>query len=696
MTSTLSVVAPLRAAACQTWRIYNGRSGGIRVFQAYPCNVHTRELQVAAMATDVEGGVVDSVRADVDITRKNFKDVLPLVERALAECTFFSFDCEMTGLFLMDKQDDYLDDPQERYEKMAECAKAFIINQFGLSTFRYEKGGYTASTFNFYVFPEPYDQFNRRFMCEPSALSFLASQGFDFNKVVYEGVPFMSVRTRDWILSRIDRPNESRSVEVTKPEDVTFLAELKDKVLEWMSDPERPVTLDLPAVNSYQRLLSYQALAENDFGVEDHPGFFVKRVSNGTSWPSLRLIRVPDMATATRLQQEDKEERIRAVHDAAGFARVFELMRESKKPGVGHNAMFDINYSVQQFVNPELPSSWSDYKKMVQQWFPGGLYDTKYLARQLPEVFQDQTSLGDVYKTLTQEEGRDKVKAFLEAHHANPSELLEIRHAPGFEKYWTVEAGGLAHEAGYDAFMTGCAFAHLVKLLEIQSRAKAGHEGEALEASPGIQQEGESLAHLEGMAAAVGDIPLSGQSDHDVHLSPPSDMAVDGPQDVALTGLAQNDLDVLAAVKQYKGRINVGRSDMPYAALWGPDPVLERPHVFHMRCRADKPMRAMEIQKIFREAELGRVRVKLLDRTSALVETDPSFCHLVMQKLSRSEQYVVETYITFCARKRGELLDDDQDEALPSGLEEPMLEEGEGDKEEEVVRKRQKVGCEIM
>lgn len=45
--------------------------------------------------------------------------------------------------------------------------------------------------------------------------------------------------------------------------------------------------------------------------------------------------------------------------------------------------------------------------------------------------------------------------------------LPSVSHALGFEKYSQVEAGGCAHEAGYDAFMTGVAFASLVPLTQV-------------------------------------------------------------------------------------------------------------------------------------------------------------------------------------------------------------------------------------
>jgi hypothetical protein len=49
-----------------------------------------------------------------------------------------------------------------------------------------------------------------------------------------------------------------------------------------------------------------------------------------------------------------------------------------------------------------LPSSWTDFRQLVSQWFPGGVYDTKLLSRELPAaVLPLGTGLGDVYSALT-------------------------------------------------------------------------------------------------------------------------------------------------------------------------------------------------------------------------------------------------------------------------------------------------------
>jgi hypothetical protein len=52
----------------------------------------------------------------VQVTRNTFAKALPLVEKALEQCHFYSFDLEMTGLHVVDKREEYLDDIQERYE----------------------------------------------------------------------------------------------------------------------------------------------------------------------------------------------------------------------------------------------------------------------------------------------------------------------------------------------------------------------------------------------------------------------------------------------------------------------------------------------------------------------------------------------------------------------------------------------------
>lgn len=74
-------------------------------------------------------------------------------------------------------------------------------------------------------------------------------------------------------------------------------------------------------------------------------------------------------------------------------------------------------------------------------------------------MFGQETSLGEVYKGLLQGDKALQLQAYLEQElgleAASSFVLPTIKHAPGFEKYSQIAAGALAHEAGYDAFMTG-------------------------------------------------------------------------------------------------------------------------------------------------------------------------------------------------------------------------------------------------
>jgi hypothetical protein len=76
----------------------------------------------------------------------------------------------------------------------------------------------------------------------------------------------------------------------------------------------------------------------------------------------------------------------------------------------------------------------------------GGIYDTKYISRQLSEVFGRDTSLSDVYTGLVEGGKSLEVAALLRrAGGAGAAgELPVVKHAEGFDKYRWVGFGGWA------------------------------------------------------------------------------------------------------------------------------------------------------------------------------------------------------------------------------------------------------------
>ncbi len=75
---------------------------------------------------------------------------------------------------------------------------------------------------------------SHRSLLQAGSLDFLASQGFDFNKFVYEGIPFMSVAERDRRLEGISREPSRSEISIHKPEDMDFVAALVQQVSAWL------------------------------------------------------------------------------------------------------------------------------------------------------------------------------------------------------------------------------------------------------------------------------------------------------------------------------------------------------------------------------------------------------------------------------------------------------------------------------
>ena len=46
------------------------------------------------------------------------------------------------------------------------------------------------------------------------------------------------------------------------------------------------------------------------------------------------------------------------------------MLRDSGKPAVGHNCLFDLAFTLEHLAEP-LPQQWPAFKHLVKKWFPG-------------------------------------------------------------------------------------------------------------------------------------------------------------------------------------------------------------------------------------------------------------------------------------------------------------------------------------
>lgn len=118
----------------------------------------------------------------------DFKESLPLISESIDKADFLVIDTEFTGL-INGRDVSIFDSPQEYYTTLLNGSSEFLLIQYGLCAFYWDEkeNQYMNDAYNFYLFPRGRPGPEKLFLCQSSSLDFLASQGFDFNKLIREG-----------------------------------------------------------------------------------------------------------------------------------------------------------------------------------------------------------------------------------------------------------------------------------------------------------------------------------------------------------------------------------------------------------------------------------------------------------------------------------------------------------------------------
>ncbi|KAJ8786671.1 hypothetical protein J1605_006160 [Eschrichtius robustus] len=431
----------------------------------------------------------------------DFKSNLHKVYQAIEEADFFAIDGEFSGISdgpSVTALTNGFDTPEERYQKLKKHSMDFLLFQFGLCTFKYDytDSKYITKSFNFYVFPKPFNRSSPdvKFVCQSSSIDFLASQGFDFNKVFRNGIPYLNQEEERQLREQYDEkrlqsngagalsytsPNTSKCP-VTIPEDQKkFIDQVVEKIEDLLQSEENK-NLDLEPCTGFQRKLIYQTLSWK------YPkGIHVETLETEKKERYIVISKVDEEERKRREQQKHAKEQaqllvflkqslddmIRQIrmhghncivgtshwlssgewireelNDAVGFSRVIHAIANSGKLVIGHNMLLDVMHTVHQFYCP-LPSDLNEFKEMTTCVFPR-LLDTKLMASTQP--FKDiinNTSLAELEKRLKE----------------TPFNPPKVESAEGFPSYDT--ASEQLHEAGYDAYITGLCFISMANYL---------------------------------------------------------------------------------------------------------------------------------------------------------------------------------------------------------------------------------------
>ncbi|XP_052615524.1 poly(A)-specific ribonuclease PARN isoform X3 [Peromyscus californicus insignis] len=389
----------------------------------------------------------------MEIIRSNFKINLHKVYQAIEEADFFAIDGEFSGISdgpSVTALTSGFDTPEERYQKLKKHSMDFLLFQFGLCTFKYDHidSKHVTKSFNFYVFPKPFSRSSPdvKFVCQSSSIDFLASQGFDFNKVFCSGIPYLNQEEERQLREQLDEKRSQANgagaptkCPVTIPEDQRkFIDQVIEKIEDFLRNEEK--SLDLEPCTGFQRKLIYQTLSWK------YPkGIHVETLETEKKERHIVISKV-DEEERKRREQEKYAKEQEELNDAVGFSRVIHAIANSGKLVVGHNMLLDVMHTIHQFYCP-LPADLNEFKEMTTCVFPR-LLDTKLMASTQP--FKDiinNTSLAELEKRLKE----------------TPFDPPKVESAEDFPSYDT--ASEQLHEAGYDAYITGLCFLSMANYL---------------------------------------------------------------------------------------------------------------------------------------------------------------------------------------------------------------------------------------
>ncbi|XP_051037417.1 poly(A)-specific ribonuclease PARN isoform X3 [Phodopus roborovskii] len=390
----------------------------------------------------------------MEIIRSNFKINLHKVYQAIEEADFFAIDGEFSGISdgpSVTALTSGFDTPEERYQKLKKHSMDFLLFQFGLCAFKYDhtNSKHITKSFNFYVFPKPFSRSSPdvKFVCQSSSIDFLASQGFDFNKVFCSGIPYLNQEEERQLREQFDEKRSQANgagtlakCPVTIPEDQKkFIDQVIEKIEDFLQNEEKK-SLDLEPCTGFQRKLIYQTLSW-----KFPKGIHVETLETGKKERHIVISKV-DEEERKRREQEKYAKEQEELNDAVGFSRVIHAIANSGKLVVGHNMLLDVMHTIHQFYCP-LPEGLNEFKEMTTCVFPR-LLDTKLMASTQP--FKDiinNTSLAELEKRLKE----------------TPFYPPKVESAEGFPSYDT--ASEQLHEAGYDAYITGLCFISMANYL---------------------------------------------------------------------------------------------------------------------------------------------------------------------------------------------------------------------------------------
>ncbi|KAK7305261.1 hypothetical protein VNO77_43163 [Canavalia gladiata] len=438
------------------------------------------------------------------VTTANFEPSLAELRHHVRLSDFVAIDLEMTGVTSAPWRESLeFDRFDVRYLKVRDSANKFAVVQFGVCPFRWDPSNHTfiAYPHNFYIFPRqelagfgPCDEF----LCQTTSMDFLAKYQFDFNACIHDGISYVSREQErealrslnstygsEW--SNICRVKDVRDIPLVSMADILFTARMKSKFNEWrdgllqklnQQDQIQGISEDskfeviffkmhpalrLNGFTSHQLKLIHLVIRKN------FKDLHYVSVNSEASGSQQVVVYTDSKDELNLLLKEVKEENYSAaemkIQSAVGFRHVIDLLSSEQKLIVGHNCFLDIAHVYSKFIGT-LPGTPEEFVASVNKYFPQ-VVDTKILLNTncilQKSMKRSRKSLASAFASFCPQiaaGSRSTDLGLLSLSRVKVDiEVDDLRSSS-----WN--PGG-KHEAGYDAFMTGCTFAQLCSDLGI-------------------------------------------------------------------------------------------------------------------------------------------------------------------------------------------------------------------------------------
>ncbi|CAL4157423.1 unnamed protein product, partial [Meganyctiphanes norvegica] len=335
-----------------------------------------------------------------------------------------------------------------RYSKARDAAIEFGMPQFGFAAFRYipETQTYAHASFTFFILGKSQEIL----LYDTSSMRFLADNGFDFNKLYKKGIPFLSLteeaKKKEEIESSVNEPTVPKTpIKVSDEAGKKFLRDTEFKVSNFIQDEEeKSLIFQTNSLNGFFRKVLFNNIPFK------FPNILVHNVTQNGGDRNVEILKFESSEAKSKFIEEEKRKNL---EEKVGFTHVFRKILECGKPMVGHNLILDLFHSFNKLIQP-LPESFEQFKTLFKANMPT-IYDTKLLAKDPPfcaDIINN--ALVPLFKELCSKYNPPKFEA-----------------EEGYMSY-SLEGDDKAHDAGYDAFITGVCFITMVKKFDGQNWSK--------------------------------------------------------------------------------------------------------------------------------------------------------------------------------------------------------------------------------